>query len=239
MGYQPIEKILNMESLCAEELGADALAPPNRRVYVIDDHPDVRKSLHFLLGVSSITVWPFAEAADFLDQLPGLMPAPILLDIRMPGIDGLQMLAILKEREISWPVIVMTAHGDVKIAVRAMKLGAIEFLEKPFQSDLLDQVLGHAFDVLSQSEAKMQARSEGRKLIAQLSRREGEVLSVLIQGVPNKVAAHMLDLSVRTVEMHRGNVLAKLGLKSIAEAVALVATADPASQTLGSNANVV
>lgn len=215
----------------------DRVAPPLRRVYVIDDDADVRKSLHFLLGVSSITAWPFAESTDFLDQLAGLAPAPILLDIRMPRIDGLQMLAILKERDVRWPVIVMTAHGDVAIAVRAMKLGATEFLEKPFSPDSLEQVLDQAFGDLERLEGAVQARRAARRLLAQLSRREGEVLTILMEGVPNKVAAHRLDLSTRTVEMHRGNALAKLGLKSIAEAVALAATAQLAGQPLGAGAN--
>ncbi|WP_421854863.1 response regulator transcription factor [Novosphingobium sp.] len=213
----------------------DHAASPMRRAYIIDDDADVRKSLHFLLGVSAITAWPFAESADFLDQLPQLAPAPILLDIRMPQIDGLQMLAILKEREIPWPVIVMTAHGDVSVAVRAMKLGAIEFLEKPFGPDMLEAVLDQAYGELGRIESTAQTRRAARHLLGQLSRREGEVLTILMEGVPNKVAAHRLDLSTRTVEMHRGNALAKLGLKSIAEAVALVAAAGLTGQPLGAS----
>ncbi|WP_298191025.1 response regulator [Novosphingobium sp.] len=211
----------------------DQPAPPRRRVYLIDDDADVRKSLHFLLGVSSITAWPFAESADFLDQLDELPPAPILLDIRMPRIDGLQMLALLKEREITWPVIMMTAHGDIAVAVRAMKLGAIEFLEKPFEPDLLEQALDQAYGVLGRIERTVQSRRRARQLLGQLSRRESEVLTILMEGVPNKIAAHRLDLSPRTVEMHRGNALAKLGLKSIAEAVALVTAADLGGHPLG------
>lgn len=218
----------------AVEILMDQPAPPRRRVYVIDDDADVRKSLHFLLGISSITAWPFAESADFLDQLDELPPAPILLDIRMPRIDGLQMLARLKEREIAWPVIMMTAHGDIAVAVRAMKLGAIEFLEKPFDPDLLEQVLDQAYGILGRIEETVQARRKARRLLGQLSRREGEVLTILMEGVPNKIAAHRLDLSTRTVEMHRGNALAKLGLKSITEALALVTAADLGGQPLGS-----
>ena len=196
-----------------------------RRVYIVDDDIDMRKSLHFLLAASSITAWPFSTAADFIDQLPGLMPAPILLDVRMPGIDGLQMLAILEERAINWPVIVMTAHGDVSIAVRAMKLGAIEFLEKPFQADMLDQVLALAFKHLDQVERTTRERDAARSMMARLSKRESEVVTVLMEGVLNKTAAHRLGLSPRTVEMHRAKALAKLGLRSIAEIMALATTA--------------
>ncbi|TPG14676.1 response regulator [Sphingomonas koreensis] len=122
-----------------------------RRVYVIDDDADVRKSLHFLLATSSVTALPFAEASAFLEQVAMLAPAPILLDLRMPRVDGLQVLAILKDRVIDWPVAVMTAHGDVSLAARAMELGAIEFLEKPFLPATLDQVLTHAFGLLERA----------------------------------------------------------------------------------------
>lgn len=197
-------------------------AQPARRVYIVDDDIDVRKSLHFLLATSAITAWPFGEAADFLEQLPNLLPAPILLDIRMPGIDGLQMLGLLKERHIDWPVIVMTAHGDVPIAVRAMKLGAIEFLEKPFQPGTLNQALGYGFDVLDRIVCAQHERDRARRLIGLLSPREREIVTILIEGATNKVAAHRLGLSARTVEMHRGNALAKLKVKSVAEAMALM-----------------
>lgn len=197
-----------------------------RRVYVIDDDVDVRKSMHFLLSVSAMTAWPFAEASDFLDQLPGLRPAPILLDIRMPRISGLEVLAILAERDVRWPVIMMTAHGDISIAVQAMKLGAIEFLEKPFQPDMLDQALDKAFAILDQTVRSQGARTDARRRLGLLSAREREVVAILTEGVPNKVAAHRLGLSVRTVEMHRGNALSKLGLRSIAEVLALSVVAD-------------
>lgn len=205
---------------------SEGSASAPRCVYIIDDDVDVRKSLHFLLASSAITAWPFAAGADFLDQLPGLAPAPILLDVRMPVIDGMQMLAILHERAVTWPVVIMTAHGDVTIAVRAMKLGAIDFLEKPFQPDMLDRVLHNAFEIVDETERTLRERDEARRLIGQLSRRESEIVAILLEGVSNKVAAYRLALSARTVEMHRGNALAKLKLRSIAEVIALVAKAD-------------
>lgn len=193
----------------------------NARVYVIDDDRDVRKSLHFMLAATDIQAWPFASAADFLDQLPFLAPSPLLVDIRMADIDGLQLLAILRDRGLSWPAIILTAHGDVAIAVRAMKLGAVDFLEKPFSFEAIKQAIGHAFEVLDQMQHLLSERDQARNSIEQLTAREREAMANLMEGVSNKEVAHRLGLSVRTVEMHRGNALAKLKVKSVAEVVAL------------------
>lgn len=197
-----------------------------RNVYVIDDDGDVRQSLHFLLGTSHILAWSFAAADDFFDLLPTLKPAPILLDLRMPKMDGLEVLEELRRRDVAWPVIMMTAHGDIATAVRSVKMGAIEFLEKPFESGLLDQALGAAFGMLGALQERSGARSHARALLETLSPREQDVVATLLDGSPNKLAAHQLGLSVRTVEMHRKNALTKLRLKSIAEVVALVAKAE-------------
>jgi len=194
-------------------------------VYVVDDDPEIRKSLSFLLAATGVTVRPFARAADFLAQVSELPPAPLLLDIRMPEIDGLQVLAMLKDRSVDWPVIIMSAHGDIKAAVQAMKLGAIEFLEKPFQPEMLDEAIDRAFDLVNTNGESMQSRDGARRLIDRLSPREREVISVLMKGVLNKIAAHRLGLSVRTIEMHRSHALVKLGLRSIAEVITLATTA--------------
>ncbi|MDP3551947.1 MAG: response regulator [Novosphingobium sp.] len=206
----------------AEPLATNAV---RRCVYVIDDDSQMRTSLHFLLGSCSIDAWPFAACTDFIDQLPKLAPAPILLDIRMPGIDGLQMLELLKERAVTWPVIIMTAHGDVSVAVRAMKLGAIDFLEKPFPPDALDHMLAQAFDILDGLNIALRTRTDALRRIKQLSMREREIIAILMEGVTNKTIAQRLGISPRTVEMHRGNAFAKLGLKSIAEVMALIVAA--------------
>lgn len=192
-----------------------------RVIYVVDDDVGVRRSLHFMLSSQSMSVWPFASATDFIDRLSLLTPAPMLLDIRMANIDGLQLLEILRERGVSWPVIILTAHGDVGVAVRAMKLGAIEFLEKPFAPELLDHAINHAFALLEQTEHLMSERDRARHRIGRLTAREAETMAILMEGVLNKEVAHRLNLSVRTVEMHRANALIKLGVKSIAEVVSL------------------
>ena len=209
-----------------EAVGTAGSVYNGRTVFIIDDDIAVRKSLHFLLASSSITAWPFAAAVDFIEQLPELSPAPIMLDLRMPGIDGLQVLAILKKRSVDWPVIVITAHGDVTAAVRAMKLGAIDFLEKPFELDELYKVLDRAFEFIDQNKRSSRKRDDSRRLIGSLTKRETEVIEVLIEGVSNKVAAYRLGLSIRTVEMHRRNTLLKLGVKSMTEVVFLMVSAE-------------
>jgi two-component system response regulator FixJ len=206
--------------------GFECTAGRPRSVYVIDDDPDIRKSIHFLLLASSIRAWPFARADDFLDQLQDLVPAPIMLDLRMPDIDGLHLLEILRQRRLHWPVIVMTAHGDIPAAVRAMKLGAIEFLEKPFRPDVLDQALALSFDLVDRTMREESEREVARRLVASLTPREREVVATLTEGVQNKIVAHRLGISARTVEHHRANALVKLGVKSIAEVLSLIAAAD-------------
>ena len=190
-------------------------------VYIIDDESDVRRSLHFLLSTIGLVSWPFACAQDFLDSFGGLEPAPVLLDIRMPAMDGLELMTVMRERGVNWPTIVMSAHGDIKVAVKAIKLGAIEFLEKPFEFEALDLSLQVAFAQLAHVNDRFAAGNAARAAFASLSPREADVINVLMRGMPNKTAAHVLDLSVRTVEMHRANALAKLQVKSIAEVIRL------------------
>lgn len=194
-------------------------------VYVIDDNSDLRRSIHFLLATAKITAWPFAAAEDFLAQLETLAPGPILLDLRMTGLDGIDTLNALRQREVFWPVIVMSAHGDIAVAVKAMKLGAIEFLEKPFSAEMLDAALAQAFGALDTVQAAVTAKANAKAALRRLSPREVEVIADLVEGAPNKVIAHRLDLSTRTVEMHRRNAFTKLGLKNVAELVALVGMA--------------
>lgn len=201
-------------------------AKPGAPVYIIDDESDVRRSLHFLLSTIGLTSWPFASAQDFLDNFADLEPAPILLDIRMPSIDGLQLMSVLRERGVKWPIIIISAHGDIQVAVKAIKLGAIEFLEKPFEFEALDLCLHSAFTQLAQINDNFATRNAARAAFALLSPRENEVINVLMRGIPNKTAAHVLDLSVRTVEMHRANALAKLQVKSIAEVIRLSRAAE-------------
>lgn len=190
-----------------------------RLVYVIDDDPDLRESLHFALSTSSIRARSFAAPEEFLDRLETLKPAPILLDLRMPTLDGFQVLEALLDRKVEWPVIMMSAHGDIPAAVTAMKRGAIDFIEKPFHLDKLDRLLEKSFAMLSATAARTAKRAEARRMLEKLTPRESETVGWLVQGLSNKDVARRLGLSPRTVEIHRANALAKLGAKSLAEAV--------------------
>jgi two-component system response regulator FixJ len=196
-------------------------------VYVIDDDADVRKSLHFLLATSSIRAWPFAGGQDFVEQLAELEPAPILLDVRMPGIDGFGVMAELSALDLSWPVIVMTAHGDIAVAVRAMKLGAIEFIEKPFSAEDLEIAVRRGFELLKDDQERRSRQAAARQRLEALSPREWEVLRELVKGAPNKVAAHLFGLSTRTIEMHRASAMTKLGMRSLPEVASLISAAGP------------
>ena len=190
-------------------------------VYVVDDDRDVRRSLSFMLGASEIRSHPFGSGEDFLDALGDLQPGCILLDLRMPQMDGFQVMSELARREIDWPIIVMTGHGEVPVAVRAMKLGAVDFIEKPFSEEALLACFGTAFSVLTERETAGRRRKEARERVAQLTGRETDILEGLLAGESNKQLAARLGISLRTVEMHRGNMMDRLGVSSLAEALAL------------------
>lgn len=193
------------------------LQPP--QVYVIDDDRDVRRSLSFLLGAAEIRSHPFGSGSDFLEALPDLEPGCVLLDLRMPHIDGFAVMAELDARNVDWPVVVMTGHGEVPLAVRAMKLGAVDFIEKPFSEETLLGCFDHAFGLLKDRERSGERRREAHKRIALLTAREREVLQSLLAGQSNKEIAQALGISLRTVEMHRGNMMERLGASSLAEAL--------------------
>ncbi len=174
-----------------------------------------------MLGSVEIASHPFQSGVDFLDSLDELGPGCILLDVRMPHVDGFEVLAELAKKEVSWPVIVMTGHGEIPVAVRAMKLGAVEFLEKPFSEAALIACLNHAWPLLSEREAAAQRQRKAKERVSQLSARESELLEGLLAGKTNKSIAHRLGISLRTVEMHRGNMMDRLGAGSLAEALRL------------------
>ena len=193
----------------------------SRHVYVVDDDRDVRCSISFMLSAAGIQSRPFGSGADLLASLPELQPGCILLDIRMPDMDGFQIMAELAAKSVDWPVIVMTGHGEVPIAVRAMKAGAVDFLEKPFEEEVLIGSLDRAFQLLKDRGEKAGRKRQAQQRVAVLTAREYEVLRGLMAGMPNKMLARRLDISLRTVEMHRANMMDRLGVSSLAEALTL------------------
>jgi two-component system, LuxR family, response regulator FixJ len=195
--------------------------------HVIDDDAAVRESTDFLLRSAGLTVKTYDSAAAFLAALPTIGSGCIITDVRMPGISGIDLLRRLKEMQVQLPVIVITGHGDVPLAVEAMKSGAVDFLEKPFDDDVLLASVRTALNRSEASAALETERAEIRARIATLTHREHEVLNGLIAGHPNKIIAYDLQISPRTVEIYRANVMTKMKAGSLSELVrmALVAGA--------------
>jgi two-component system response regulator FixJ len=196
----------------------------DRTVHVIDDDAAVRRSLERLLDGAGFQVVSYESPAAFLEASSGLSAGCVLLDIRMPGVDGLEVQARLNRLRVRLPVIVMTGHGDVPSAVRAMKAGAIDFLEKPFGDETLLKVIEGAFAKASRLIGDREAERAAQR-IATLSPREREVLDALLAGRPNKVIAFDLNISVRTVEVHRARMMERLGTKQFADAIRLAVMA--------------
>jgi two-component system response regulator FixJ len=193
---------------------------------VVDDDRDVRRSISFMLAAGNLQSRPFASGSDLIGALPELQPGSLLLDIRMPEMDGFQVMAELAQRSIEWPVIVMTGHGEVSVAVRAMKLGAIDFLEKPFREDMLRSSLDRAFTLLGERGERSSKKRAAQERVAALSARERDVLRGLMGGHANKILAQQLGISLRTVEMHRANMMERLKVGSLAEALTLAVQAE-------------
>lgn len=201
----------------------------NDVVHVVDDDVDVRKSLGFLLATADFAVRLHESATAFLAPEPKEIDGCIVTDVRMPGIDGIEFLRQLKARGLNAPVIVMTGHADVALAVQAMKEGAADFIEKPFDDQVLIDAIRSALDHRSQPVAAHPQSAEIRKNLATLSERERQVLDGLVSGLPNKTIAYDLGISPRTVEIHRANVMSKMNASSLSHLVRMALIADPKS----------
>jgi two-component system response regulator FixJ len=204
-------------------------APPGSIVHVIDDDDAVRDSLAFLLASSGIATETHVSAVAFLDRMADLAVGCIVTDIRMPGPSGIDLVRKVKERNANIPVIVITGHGDVKLAVEAMKLGAADFLEKPFDDAALIAAIRDALGRDRERESRAARAGELKERVASLSTREREVLDGLVAGKPNKVIAYELGISPRTVEVYRANVMTKMQAETLSDVVrmALVSGAPP------------
>jgi two-component system, LuxR family, response regulator FixJ len=191
------------------------------KVYVIDDDAAMRDSLDFLLDSAGFSVRLFDSAQVFLSELPKLEAGCVVTDIRMPGMDGMELLRQLNGASgvRKLPIIVMTGHGDVRLAVEAMKLGALDFLEKPFEDDRL---IGMIETALSQNDGGSRSdavTAEMAARVASLTQRERQVMQGLVSGQSNKVIAREYDISPRTVEVYRANVMTKMQASSLSELV--------------------
>ena len=191
----------------------------NEIVHLIDDDADVRRALAFLLGTSGLTVRIYESASEFLEQDLQTLTGCVVTDVRMPGIDGLELLKRLAAQGIRLPAVVMTGHADVPLAVEAMKAGAVDFIEKPFADEVLLAAIRTAVERGSRAEQAGGDTARVRAALASLSPREREVLDGLLAGHPNKTIAYDLGLSPRTVEVHRANVMTKMGASSLSELV--------------------
>jgi len=190
-----------------------------RLVHIVDDEDAIRRSASFILKTSGFAVETWASGVACLKEARHAAEGCILLDVRMPEMDGLEVQQALADKGITMPVIILTGHGDVTLAVRAMKAGAVDFLEKPFEKAVLLVAIEAAFERLAAAGDKVAREAEAQVLLGVLTAREKDVLEGLAQGLPNKTIAYDLGISPRTVEVHRANLMSKLDVRSLSDAL--------------------
>jgi two-component system response regulator FixJ len=195
------------------------MASEERMVHLVDDDASVRRSVGFMLKTSGYQLETYESGGELLKKCAHLEQGCILLDVRMPGMDGLEVQQALHEKGVRLPVFIMTGHGDVVLAVKAMKAGAVDFIEKPFEKMALFSSLEEGFRRLSQKEVTGERRKDAEVKLQALTPRERDVLDGLAQGLPNKTIAYDLGISPRTVEIHRANLMTKLAVRSLSEAL--------------------
>ncbi len=194
-------------------------------VYILDDDGAIRRSTSLFLRTQGYAVESFSSGMRFLEAAEALRPGCLLLDVRMPEVDGITVLERMRAGGLEFPVVVMTAHGDVSTAVTAMRKGAHNFIEKPFEQDTILQALEEIFALAEQADAQRLTTAAALSRIETLTRREREVLEGLVAGQTNKMIALTHGISPRTVEIHRANMMEKLGVRTLPEAlrIALIA----------------
>ena len=198
-------------------------------ILVVDDDEAVRASLRALLETAGYVTTPFESGIALLDSPNVVLGACVLLDVKMPGLDGLGVQQRLNDRGLVLPVVIVTGHGDIAMAVQAMRAGAVDFLEKPVSRDRLLESVARAIDIGRNARQHEQERSDIGSRLGALTPRERQVLEQLVMGRTNKVVAHDLEISYRTVEVYRRNVMAKMGAESLSQLVrmTLAAGIDP------------
>ena len=192
-----------------------------RMIHIVDDEDAIRRSASFMLKTSGFDVQTWASGVAFLKGVRTVQAGCILLDVRMPEMDGLEVQQALIAGGVAMPVIVLTGHGDISIAVRAMKAGAVDFIEKPFEKATLLGAIEAGFAQLDDKAGRAARAQDAETAIAGLTDRERDVLEGLAQGLPNKTIAFDLGISPRTVEVHRANLMTKLSVRSLADALRL------------------
>ncbi len=201
-------------------------------VFIVDDDESVRDSLQALLDASGYATSAYESGVDFLEAANKIGRGCVLLDVRMPKMDGLEVQAHLREARPDLPVVIVTGHGDVPMAVRAMKAGAVDFVEKPFAEGLLLECVKRALGMVARAEQADAFGDAARENLKKLTPREHDVLIELVIGRPNKVIAYELGISPRTIEIHRARIMEKMGAESISHLVrlALAAGVDPGAE---------
>jgi two-component system, LuxR family, response regulator FixJ len=200
--------------------------PEPRIIYVVDDEEAIRDSVAFLLEARELCVQSFASAGEFLAAVPSLASGCVLTDMRMPEMDGLELLRDIRRRNLPWPVVVMTAHGEVSLAVQALKAGATDFIEKPFPGEALIEAVLFALQIIDQTRKQDADIAEINGRIATLTLREREVFAQLVAGHQNKMIAHNLGMSPRTVEVHRARIMSKMQARNLSALVRMAVAAD-------------
>jgi two-component system, LuxR family, response regulator FixJ len=202
-----------------------AMAPAGEVVHVVDDDEAVRRSLALLLFSVGYTVRTHESGEAFLDAFDDTASGCVVVDVRMPGMDGLTVQQHLLTRGATLPVVVVTGHGDIALAVRAMKAGARDFIEKPYANDRMIEAVEAALASGRLDQTRARRIGDAQARIRRLSAREHDVLRELVAGRPNKLVAHALNISPRTVEIHRANMMEKMGVRSLSEAVRIFVAA--------------
>lgn len=192
-----------------------------RLVHIVDDEDAIRRSAGFMLKASGFAVESWASGVTFLKEVRHAPTGCILLDVRMPEMDGLKVQQQLNERGVALPVIMLTGHADISVAVCAMKAGAIDFVEKPFEKARLLAAIENAFSWLHDENGRADCAAEASRIIGGLRARERDVLKGLAEGLTNKTIAYNLGISPGTVEVHRANLVNKLGVRSLSDALRL------------------
>ncbi|MCL2590627.1 MAG: response regulator [Betaproteobacteria bacterium] len=200
--------------------------PPRQQIFIVDDDDAQRDSLVWLLESHGYAVRPFSSAKDFLAFWDGDSAGCLLLDVRMPGMSGLELFEELTRRHSTLPVILITGHGDVAMAVATLKKGAEDFIEKPFSAEEMLKVVRNCLERESEEREYRRTRADTAHRLAQLTAREHEVLELIIAGKLNKQIADVLNISIKTVEVHRARVMEKMGVSTMASLIRRVVSAD-------------